>query len=249
MGNLTNKVALVTGGSRGIGAAIVKKLVADGATIAFTYVSAAEKAAALTDELSKSGNKVLAIKADSGNVAEVTAAVEQTVKVFGRLDILVNSAGVLSGGAVDSTDLSTEAIDRQYAVNVTGVAAAVRAASKYIGDGGRIVSVGSVLGDRTGIVGVADYSATKAAVASYTRGWAWDLAKKNITVNTIQPGPIDTDMNPDNESDFSKHLKAGIALGRYGKAEEVAAAVSFLVSPEASFITGVTLNVDGGHNA
>ena len=139
-------------------------------------------------------------------------------------------------------------MDRLFAVNLNGVAAAVRAASKYIGEGGRIISIGSTFADRLANPGFADYAASKAAVAAYTRGWAWDLGKKGITVNTVQPGPINTDMNPDG-TEFSDKIKTGIALGRYGKSEEIAAVVSFLASEEASFATGSTVTVDGGQNA
>ena len=170
------------------------------------------------------------------------------VKKFGRLDILVNNAGVFVTGAVNDPATDRSALEREFAINVGGVAAAVRAAVPHMGEGGRIISIGSVAGETSPWPGVADYSATKAAVAAYTRGWARDLGPKGITVNNVQPGPIDTDMNPDG-GDFAEVQKAGTALGRYGKPEEVAAAVAFLASPAAGYITGTTLNVDGGFNA
>jgi len=243
MTRLSKKVALVTGGSRGIGAAIVRRLAAEGADVAFTYVSSDEKAKALEEELKKTGVRALAIKADSADANAITNAVNKAATELGGLNILINNAGVMAGA--DTTD----AYDRQYAVNVKGVVAAVNAAVKHLGDGGRIISIGSVLGQRVGFPGITEYSATKFAVAGYTRGWAWDFGSKGITVNNVQPGPIDTDMNPDNGSDFANQMKAGLPLQRYGKAEEVASAVAFLASPEASFITGTTINVDGGASA
>lgn len=248
MTRLDQKVAFVTGGSRGIGAAIVKRLSAEGADVAFTYVSAQEKAEALVQEIEHAGGKVIAIKADSGDSKAIATAIEKTVARFGKLDILVNNAGVFVTGPAGNPDNDLEALDRQIDVNIRAVVAAVRTAAQHLGEGGRIISIGSVNGSRAGFAGVAEYGGSKAAVAGYTRGWAWDLGKRGITVNTIQPGPVDTDMNPDS-GDFATMLKAGMPLGRYGKAEEVASAVAYLASPEAGFITGTTLNVDGGLNA
>lgn len=244
----TQKVALVTGGSRGIGAAIVKRLASDGYKVAFTYLNAEDKALELVNDVKNAGGEALAIKADSGNVKAAEEVVEKTVQQFGRLDALVNSAGVTTFSVVDNAGDDLTHIDRLFAVNLNGVASAVRAATKYIGEGGRIISIGSTFADRLANAGFADYAASKAAVAAYTRGWAWDLGKKGITVNTVHPGPTDTDMNPDG-TEFSEKIKNGLALGRYGKAEEIAAAVSFLASPDASFVTGATLTVDGGQNA
>ena len=244
----TKKVALVIGGSRGIGAAIVKRLAADGNKVAFTYWSAPDRAGELVAAVQKAGGDAFAIKADSGDPGSAEKVVAETVQHFGRLDILVNNAGVATFSVVDNAGDDLSHIDRLFAVNQTGVAAAVRAATKYMGEGGRIISIGSTLADRMANIGFADYAASKAAVAAYTRGWAWDLGKKGITVNTIHPGPTDTDMNPDG-TEFSEKMKASTALGRYAKPEEIAAAVSFLASPEASFVTGAALNVDGGQNA
>ncbi len=245
--NLKGKVALVTGGSRGIGAAIVKRLAAEGASVAFTFVSGADAAQAVKADVEKAGGKVLPIKADASDRAAVAAAVEQASKAFGRLDILVNNAGVFVGGAVNDPKADIAALDRQFAINVAAVVAATRAAAPKLGQGGRIITIGSGLADRS-FPTFADYSATKAALGGYTRGWARDLGALGVTVNLVQPGPINTDMNPEN-GDFSAGQKAATALGRYGQPAEVAAAVAFLAGPEAAFITGATLDVDGGWGA
>ena len=245
---LKNKIALVTGGSRGIGAAIVKRLAAGGATVAFTYVSAKDKAEALVNEVKAAGGTAIAIHADSADKKSVSAAVAQVIKSHGRLDILVNNAGVFVTGGVGDAANDDAALDRQFAVNVGGVIAAIEASAKSMTNGGRIVTIGSIVGDHTPFAGLAQYSASKAAVAAYTRGAARDFGARGITINTVQPGPINTDMNPEN-GEMAGAMKAGIPLGRYGTVDEVAAAVAFLVSPEASYITGTTLNVDGGISA
>lgn len=245
---LTDKVALVTGGSRGIGAAIARALADDGADVAISYVASADKAEAVVTELLGKGVRAHAFQADQADAKAVEALVQQVVKTFGKLDILVNNAGVLVTGEVHDRANNLDELDRLFAINVGGVAAAVRTAAPLMSEGGRIISIGSMVADATPMIGLSDYSATKAAIAGYTRGWARDLGPKGITVNTVQPGPIDTDMNPD-DGDFADTLKATTALGRYGKAHEVAAAVAFLASPDAAYITGTTLTVDGGFNA
>ncbi|HYD19621.1 MAG TPA: SDR family oxidoreductase [Patescibacteria group bacterium] len=246
--SLTGKAALVTGGSRGIGAAIAKRLAAEGAKVAITYVSNKDKADAVVKEIQAQGGEAVAILADSGDRKAVAAAVTKTVQALGRLDILVNNAGVAVLGSEGTPEEIQAALDRQFAVNVHGPAAAVDAAAAHMNDNGRIITIGSVMGDRAMFKGASGYSATKAAVAGYSRGWAHDFGARGITVNTVQPGPIDTDMNPA-DTEFANVMKGMTALGRYGRPEEIAAAVAFLASPEASYITGTTLTVDGGINA
>lgn len=245
---LAGKVALITGGSRGIGAAAAHALADDGANVAVTYAASADKANALIRELEAKGVRAAAFQADQADSAKAEELIKAVVQRFGKLDILVTNAGVLTMGKIDDPASDIAALGRQLAVNISGVVATVRAAAKIMGEGGRIITVGSCLGERVPFPGIADYSATKAAIAGYTRGWARDLGPKGITVNTVQPGPINTDMNPQ-DSDFAAPQIAQTALGRYGTAREVAAAVAFLASPDASYITGSALDVDGGFNA
>jgi 3-oxoacyl-[acyl-carrier protein] reductase len=243
---LLGKVALVTGGSRGIGAAIARRLASDGAAVAITYNASPDKANEVVAAIKAGGGKALAIKADAANSGEVKAAVAGTVEHFGRLDVLVNNAGILLMG--DVGDFSLDDFDKIVAVNIRSIFVAVQEASKHMGEGGRIVNIGSMVADRTGFLGAAFYGMTKAAVASMTRGFAIDLAPRGITVNNIQPGPTGTDMNPA-DGPSAEMLRTMIPLKRFGTADEIAGFVAYLASPESGFVTGASLTIDGGLTA
>lgn len=242
-GSLAGRRALVTGGSRGIGAEIVRRLTSDGAAVAFTYSASAVDAEKLVAEVVADGGTAVAIQADSADAAQITAAVEQTVAEFGGLDILVNNAAVAHLVPLD--EYTQEQFDRSVAINIGGVYWATRSAITHLGEGARIINIGSVNADRVSAPGQSVYALTKGAVSSFSRGLARELGPKGITVNNIQPGPINTDMNPD-EGDFAESIKSLVALGRYGRTADVAALVSFLSGPESGYITGANLNVDGG---
>ena len=244
--HLSGKAALVTGGARGIGAGIARRLAADGARVAITYSASRAAAEALVEQLTAAGGEAVAIQADAADEAATRAAVAETVRRFGRLDILVNNAGV--GVAAPIGDIRMADFDHCVAVNFRAVFVAMQEASRHLGEGGRIITIGSVNGDRVPFGGGAVYAATKAAVAGLTRGVARDLGPRGITVNLVQPGPIDTDMNPA-DGPWADAGRSATALGRFGEARDVASLVSFLASDEARFITGASLNIDGGYNA
>lgn len=246
--SLIGKVALVTGASRGIGAAIARRLAAEGADVAFNYAKSPERAQAVVRDIEAMGRRALAVATDQGDRTAVAALVKTAHTHFGRLDVLVNSAGVFVMSVIGDPEADLAELDRQQAINVGGVVSAVRAAVPLMADGGRIISIGTMFASRAPFPGVGDYAASKAAVAAYSRAWARDLGPRRITVNTIQPGPINTELNPET-SDMASMVKQMTALGRYGQPEEIAGVVAFLAGPDAAYITGATLNVDGGQNS
>ena len=243
---LAGKVALVTGGSRGIGAAIAKRLAEEGASVAITYSKGAEAAASVVEAIEHDGGKALAIQADAADADAVRNAVETTVETFGKLDVLVNNAGTVIPMSVEETTLAD--FDRVFAVNVRGTFVATQAALKHIKSGGRIIMIGSCLGERVFFPGMAPYSATKGAIKMFTQGLARELGARGVTVNNVQPGPIDTDLNPAS-GEWAAGQKAAVPLDRYGHTDEVAALVAFVAGPESSYINGANLTVDGGINA
>jgi len=243
---LEGKIALITGGSRGIGAAIAKRLAADGAHVAITYAKDTNSASAVVKAIEESGGKAIAIQADSVDAEAIKAAVEKAVSTLGGLDILVNNAGTAIPKAFEEATL--EELDRVLNINVRGVFIATQAALKHLRDGGRIIMIGSCVGERMMTPGLAAYSATKGAVKMFTQGLSREVGNRGITVNNVQPGPIDTDLNPAS-GDWATPQKAMTALNRYGTVDEVSALVAFLAGPESAYITGANLTVDGGTNA
>ena len=245
--SLKNKRALVTGGSRGIGAAIVQRLAAEGAHVVFTYASSPDRAEETAKAAQVHGGKVVAIRSDSADAAATVAAVEHTVRELGGIDILVNSAGVLAMAPID--DFKLEDFDRTIAINVRAVFVATQAAVKHMKEGGRIINIGSCNAERMPFLGGAVYAMSKSALQGLVQGLARDLGARGITINNVQPGPINTEMNPD-KGEFAEMLKKQfMALPRYGTSEEVAAMVAYLAGPEAGYVTGASLTIDGGFNA
>src|SRR5437879_242902 len=239
---LEGKIALITGGSRGIGAAIAKRLAADGANVAITYTKGADAAASVVKEIERAGRKAIAIQADAADADAVEAAVNKVVAAFGRLDILVNNAGTAIPKTFEETTL--EEMDRVLDINVRGVFVATQAALKHMKSGGRIMMIGSSVGARVLVPGLVPYSATKGAVKIFTQSLSREVGNRGITVNNVQPGPIDTELNPA-AGEWAVPQKAATALDRYGRVDEVAALVAFVAGPESSYITGANLTVDG----
>jgi 3-oxoacyl-[acyl-carrier protein] reductase len=244
--NLNGKVAFINGGSRGIGAAIARRLANEGATVVVGYQSSANAAETLVAEIAAQGGTASAIRADAADAAALTAAIDSVARRFGRIDILVNNAGVLVLGPIDQFAL--EDFDKTMAVNVRSVFVASKAAAAHMPDGGRIINISSTNADRMPFAGGAVYAMSKSALTGLAKGLARDLGPRNITVNNVQPGPVDTDMNPA-DSDFATALHGLMALPRHGRADEIAGMVAYLASPEAGFVTGADLLIDGGFAA
>lgn len=244
--SLSGKVALVTGGSRSIGAAIAKKLAADGAAVAITYSASPDRAAQVVAEIEASGGKAIAIAADAGNPDAVRAAVSQTIAAFGSIDILVNNAGIAVNAPIEQIDFRD--YERMIAVNVTGVFVATQEAVRHMKPGGRIIHIGSSMTRYAAFPTASVYTLTKGAITGFNRSLVRDLGPKGITVNTVHPGPTDTDMNPAN-GPVAAIVGPGMAIGRYGQPSEIASVVAFLASPEAAFVTGADIVADGGLTA
>ena len=246
MSSQNNRVALVTGGARGIGAGIVERLVADGARVAFTYASNQTVADELVERLTASGGEVLAIRADSSSTVDISRAVEATVARFERLDILVNSAGRYVFGPL--AEMPDEGIDTMIDLNVRGTVAATRSVLTHLTRGGRIINIGSTNADTNPFPGGSIYALTKGAIASFSRGLSGELAPLGITINTVQPGPVHTEGNPD-DGPMADFVRGFIPSGRFGTVGEVASLVSYLASEESGHITGTSIAVDGGMSA
>lgn len=246
--HLAGKVAFIQGGSRGIGAAIARRLARDGADVALTYANSPERAAEVVRDIEAAGGRAISIKADSADAEQIKAAVKHAADTFGKIDILVNNAGVLLLGNVAEGELPLADIDRTLAVNVRSVIVASQAVVRHMDKGGRIISIGSTNADRMPFQGGSIYAMSKSALVGLTKGLARDLGPLGITVNNVQPGPIDTDMNPA-DSAFAADLLGLMASGRYGQVEEVAGFVAYLAGPEAGYITGASLTIDGGFGA
>ncbi|WP_435120826.1 3-oxoacyl-ACP reductase family protein [Amycolatopsis thermoflava] len=246
MGSLDGKVALVTGGSRGIGAAIARKLAAEGAHVAVTYEKSASRAAEVVASIESLGRKGLALQADSADAEALTAAVDQAAEALGGLDVLVNNAGIFPRGTIEEMSLAD--FDRTLAVNVRAVFVATKAAVRHLRAGGRIITIGSTLGERVARPGMSAYAASKAAVVGMSRAFARDLGSRGITSVVVQPGPTDTDMNPADGPRAASTLALS-AVGRHASPEDLAATVAHVAGAGGAFITGSVITVDGGVNA
>ncbi|HMO76918.1 MAG TPA: 3-oxoacyl-ACP reductase family protein [Sphingopyxis sp.] len=244
--NLSGKIALITGGSRSIGAAIARRLADDGAAVALTYSASPDRAAQVAADIEAAGGRALAIEADAGDPAAVRAAVARTVEAFGGLDILVNNAGVAVNAPIE--EIRFEDYERMIAVNVTGVFVATQEAARRMGAGGRIIHIGSSMTRYAAFPTASVYTLTKGAITGFNRSLARDLGPKGITVNTVHPGPTDTDMNPA-DGPVAAIVGPGLAIGRYGEPREIAAVVAFLASDDAAFVTGADIVADGGLTA
>jgi 3-oxoacyl-[acyl-carrier protein] reductase len=246
MKKLEGKVAFVTGGSRGIGAAVVHRLAAEGAHVAFTYSSSPERAEKVVGAVQGLGVRAVAIQADSADATAVVGAVERAAKELGGLDILVNNAGVLAVGPIDTFSLAD--FDRTLAVNIRAVFVATQAAIKHMKAGGRVINIGSCNAERMPFPGGGVYAMSKSALQGLVQGLSRDLGPRGITINNVQPGPTDTEMNPAN-GENAEGLKRLMALPRFGTVEEIAGMVAYLAGPEAGYVTGASLTIDGGFNA
>jgi NAD(P)-dependent dehydrogenase (short-subunit alcohol dehydrogenase family) len=245
---LTGKVALVTGGSRGLGAATVRLLAEQGADVGFTYVRSEKQAQAVVDEVRGTGAKVAAFRSDQADTSGAPALIDEVVAYFGGLDILVNNAAIGVQGRVDDPDADTAALDRMHATNYLGVIAIIRAASRVLRADGRIITVSSGLGTRVGVPGIADYAATKSGIERYTMGVARDLGSRSITANVVEAGLMESGMEPP-DPETLEALLGSLSLQRLGDPREIAAAIAFLASPAASYVTGAVLDAHGGYNA
>ncbi|MGW4466394.1 SDR family oxidoreductase [Micromonospora sp. NPDC004704] len=244
--SLTGRVAIVTGGSRGIGEGITRRLAGAGATVAITYGASAERAELLAKSINDAGGLAIAIRIDAADRAAVRAGIDEIVRTLGRLDILVNNAGVIGAGPIG--EITDATYDHTVAVNLDGVFFTTREALRHLGEGGRIINIGSINADRIHFVGGSLYALTKAGVAGFTRGLAREISSRGITVNTIQPGPVDTEMNPA-DGPYAGITRPHIAVDRYGTADEIGSLVVYLAGPDAAYVTGAAINIDGGYAA
>ncbi len=243
---LAGKAAFVTGGSRGIGAAIVRRLARDGAAVAFSYASSAGPAEELVRAIEAEGGRALALRIDSADAAALGQGIDEAARRLGRIDVLVNNAGVFLPGTID--DFSLEDFDRTWQINVRAVFVAAKAAARHMGEGGRIINIGSTNAERMPWPGASAYAMSKSALKGLVQGLARDLGPRGITVNNVQPGPVNTDMNPV-DGPNAPAMHGLMALSRHARPEEIAAMVAYLAGPEAGFVTGASLNIDGGFAA